>query len=395
MITTIFLSALITLKGSFMRIFRGLVLFVGFIVVLSSCAIFHFFQPGAQNNIQQLADKKGWILLGEPIENAAYSAGDFSFDVSPDGVPYLLTRNTNFVAVLYRFDGTWSAVSSFSGYVVQNRPILHFVNGCPIVAMKFDNNKGEIYDFCQNPPTLSSSTPFGSNFSLFDFNKDHSENIYTVFDTNAGMYGMIISKLSNSYGWVAPAGYGFSFFSMPIVYIKLDFSADNHPYVLWVTNNYHNLTYQMNDNTWTTTSFGFSGYYFHYGISPDNKMFLIYQNTTNTLYYDIFDLSASVAPTLYTQPFFSNNGCIMDSSPFSVAVSKTSPPAAYILVHYFIGSDTVHSILKLNSDGSVVVTPNIPEMNNSGEAKLYAAPDGSIYLLFNFGWSVYVYKWIE
>ncbi|NPV00620.1 MAG: hypothetical protein HPY53_04475 [Brevinematales bacterium] len=378
-----------------MRIFRGFSLSVFFSVVLSSCAIFHFFQPGMQNNIQQLADKKGWVLLGQAVPNAAQSAGDFSFDVSPAGVPTLVTRDPGLNVILYQFDGNWKAVNSVNGFSVQNRPILQFVNGNPTVAMKFGDDNGEIYNFGINPAEPYIPSHFGSNFSIFDFKKDHSETLYTAFDTNSGMYGLIISCSSNNNSWTAPAGYGFSFFTFPITYIKLDFSADNHPFVLWSTNNFHNLTYQMNDNSWTTTSFGFSGYYFHYGISPDNKMFLIYQNTTNTLYYDIFDLSAAVAPTLYTQPFFSSNGCIMDSSPFSVAVSKTTPPAAYILVHYMTGADTVHSILKLNEDGSVAVTPNIPEMNNSGEAKLYAAPDGSIYLLFNFGWTVYVYRWVE
>jgi len=164
------------------------------LTLFSSCSLFHFFPPGAQNTIQQLADKKGWIQIGRPIENASYNSGDFSFDVPVNGAPYVAARNTNLDMVVYRFDGKWQAISSLIGINIQSRPVLHIVNTCPHVAMKSGNMQGMIYDFCSDPPQLAASAPFGSNFSIFDFKADNSERLFTAIETNTGgNYGVLIN----------------------------------------------------------------------------------------------------------------------------------------------------------------------------------------------------------
>ena len=120
-------------------------------------------------------------------------------------------------------------------------------------------------------------------------------------------------------------------------------------------------------------------------------MFLIHQSNTNMLYYEIIDLNMGINPALYTKPV--TGGVVLDYSPQSVVVSKNHPSACYMIVNH--PATMTPSVLKLNEDGTVIATPDIPEMQSSGEKKLYAAPDGSIYLLFNKGWTVFVYKLLE
>jgi hypothetical protein len=359
--------------------------------VFSSCSLFHFFNPGTQNNIQQIADTKGWIQIGQPIPNAAQYSGDFSFDLGPGGIPYVAARNVNSNIIFYRFDGSWVDINSLNNMGAIARPILHFVNGIPYVAMRLQSLQGIIYNFNINPAMPASWISFGGGFLLYDVQNNHSGTFYAVWETNAGSYGINMSFASNDGAWYTPPGYIFSFYSSPITFLKLGFSADNHPYLLWSTNNSFNLIYRMNSFGWTNANFGSTGYYFNYGITPDNKMFLIHQSNTNAVYYEIVDLSMGVNPALYSKQLY--YGMVLDYSPQSVVASKKNPSACYIVLNKpFMNT---HYVIKLNSDGTSEMTPDIPAMENSAERKLYAAPDGSIYLLFTKGWDIYVYKLIE
>ncbi|OHD56699.1 MAG: hypothetical protein A2Y33_14755 [Spirochaetes bacterium GWF1_51_8] len=376
---------------------KKIALFILIFGMSSSCALLHFLAPGAQNSILQLSGTKGWVQLGEPVSNLLGNSANFSFDVDSGGKPYIVIVDTNQEAMVMAFEGSWVEKGKTTGAGIGYPPILHFINTCPNVAIRNGTGAGYIYDFCTGVPQPVGPGQFASGFSFFDFKKDKTEQIYTVFQTNLGASYMLWVKelATNGSSWNNPANYNPVFTSMILSYLKMEIDQNKHPYVLWTTNSTFQLLYQKASNLWTNYTLGKSFYAMGFCITPENKIMLLHQSNNIDVYLEVIDISMGVNPALYTRPVIS--GVTIDYDAQNVATSIKFPQSCYL-----IGQDNSvmeHKVYRVNQDGSYVKMPDIPEIKGSAARKLFSSQDGTIYIVFvksnGTGFNIYTYRLIE
>ncbi len=358
------------------------------VLFFNGCAIFHFFQPSAQNKILELSDTKRLVQLGDPLKGINITSKDFSIGVNSQNVPYVVYYTTNNSLQLYYFDkGTqkWYLYNSTAAFSGGYNAILNFIGDIPYVAFKDSSQWGRIYNFASPTPSSLTTNAFTVGSYFFSYATLPSGKHYIAYTTNI-MGSNTVELFDNSAG---PFQKNFSFSGVRSMNTvdNLDIKSDRDNNIFVLAQFYSNsvmckfdagntLTKYPFDNNMMGTSFAIDGgnniYYFyhHYDIAYVFKT-----------YYDIRNTGNPSIDNYFANVFMTNGGVMF--GPQTVAASKTTPYYCYCFALQLFSYDTNISIFRVAPDGAFknicIVQSNFSLMSDI-IMKMTVAPDGTLYM---------------
>jgi len=371
-----------------MQIVRQSILLGIFAVLLSSCAIFHFFQPAVQNKILDIADTKRLVQLGDPLTGINTAAKDFSVGVNSQNVPYVVYYTTNNSLQLYYYDkGTqkWTLSSTTAAFSGGYNAILNFISDSPYVAFKDSSQWGRIYTFGSPTasPLFANAFTVGSYF--FSYTTTPSGFHYIAYTTNI-MGSNTVELFDNSAGSFQK-NFSFSGVRSMNTVDNLDIKSDrdNNIFVLAQFNS--NAVMCKFDTGNTLTKYPFDGDMMgiSFAIDGGNNLYYFYHHYDMAYifkaYYDVRGTGNPSIDSYYARELLTNGGVMFGQQ--TVAASKNAPYYCYCFTLQVFPADTNISIFRVAPDGAFknicLVYSNFSLMNDIN-LRMTVAPDGTLYM---------------
>jgi hypothetical protein len=376
---------------------KKVILLLAGVIFFNGCALFHFFQPSAQNKILELADLKHLTLLGDPFLNVNSSLEDFSIKVDSLNTPYLVLRSTTDNLILYRYNITslkWEIVSSNMPGAGGSSPILDISGTIPYVAYKDNSSWGQLFKFDSqiSIPEAAMFTYLASS-DLFDYAIAPSADQFIAFTTN--IYGTnfihVYDSSSGSWG--------------PNPLVTNIFSANAPSDLTLLPDQDNNLFLLVNSGSGSyVAKFNKASvpqkFYFStniqllsFNIDGQNNIYYFYNfidieydgSVTNQIMRAYFDITPTTSPAILT-PFtheMFTNGMVFPVKQ-GTAASKNSPYFCYFLAGIMEGDMATLYIYRISPDGNYKKMCNVysSKFNDTSPMipKLAVAPDGALYV---------------
>ncbi|NPV00621.1 MAG: hypothetical protein HPY53_04480 [Brevinematales bacterium] len=373
------------------------VLLLAGILFFNGCALFHFFQPSAQNKILELADLKHLTLLGDPFFNTYSTLEDFSLGVDSQNIPYLALRSTNDNIVLYKYNPgslKWDIISSNFPGTGGSSPVLDFIGDIPYVAYQDNSSWGQLFRFDAQTPTpeVSMFTYIGID-DLFDYTILNSHDQFIAFTTN--VYGTNFVRMydtSTSVWSLNPNFTDIYYTDIPSSFTLLP-DQENSVYLLAGLGTGSLLT-KFNPSA-APQNFYFTNsiQLLSFNIDGGNNIYYFYNvfdmevsgTTTNEIieaYFDIRPTSDPAISTPHTHKMLTN-GMVFPGKQYS-ATSKIFPYYCYFFTAQKIGDMADLNVFRIDPAGNYkkMCTAYSSGFEDTAAMipQMAIAPDGTLYV---------------
>ncbi|NPV00622.1 MAG: hypothetical protein HPY53_04485 [Brevinematales bacterium] len=336
------------------------------LIFINGCALFHFFNPAVQNEVDYYAGLKGWVQMGQTFTNDIYMGAVFSFAFDSHEIPHLFFTTTSNNDTLFRYNGEWVVENQLTNADYRYKAVLRFKQDIPFVAVLDSMYTLGVYDYSSGYPHLM-DTFIAGNVDYFDFSISPGGRMGVNFETNDGTSFYVNVKLWNGSAWVESS-------SFPQYQNAGTF--DNVYFDFWGESAYSfmcfsSLTYVYNENS-----------VFSINVSPiftkiaGSSLFSVYSTMDGNVWYNIANMSSPGFSTNDAILLQTNSYLLMSHPTFTV--TGTSPYKAYCLLSDYTGTN--YSVAEINEDNTVTMLGEVP-VHGTYNFGLYATPNGALYLV--------------
>jgi hypothetical protein len=342
-------------------------------VSVSSCTLFHFFSPAAQNEINYYASLKGWVQLGETFSTNIYGGGKFTFAVDSSGIPYVFFEDINTHLLFYQFKGGWKLISQNTNGMGFNKAILKFLNNTPLIAILDYNNDLFVYNYSTPAPTVISSGLVSTDVTDFDFQISSDGLPVIAFITNDGSFSYLRVLYAGGSSWPAYKAFTSEYqtpTTLNSMYLLL--SRDNHPFLFMS----YNLTVELHYDTGGGLQIRITNADSFIPSIANDSISYVFMGTSGSNCYNSFPVASPQLDPSEQHTFPINRNLFYANS--TLVSSPVDPWSTYCLAY----DDAMvnYYVYKISPSKEIIEMEALP-FAGSYSPTLCTGPHGELYLL--------------